>query len=106
MKWIKTILRRARKSQKTFPTYDHETIMKPISREKLARKVANKLGINSLTVLKESFMKCDLEGTWFGVFGLSQIFDANVISKTFIFTPLKKKLNIRTISAIIMTPRL
>ena len=102
MKWIKTILRRARKSQKTFPTYDHETIMKPISREKLARKVANKLGINSLTVLKESFMKCDLEGTWFGVFGLSQIFDA----KTFIFTPLKKKLNIRTISAIIMTPRL
>lgn len=63
VKWIKQILRKARKSQKVLPNYDKQQILKPISRDKLAKKVAHKLGIANLSILKESFMKCDLEAT-------------------------------------------
>ena len=36
-------------------------IVKPINKVKLAKRIAEKMGIHKLSILKESLMKCDLE---------------------------------------------
>ena len=59
VRWIKAILKKQRKKTNHFSR--DSVIEKPVSKEKLAMKIAAILGIQSLSVLRASLLKCDID---------------------------------------------